>query len=201
MDTTQNGTDRAGGRLRWVRLLLSVLVAAPAAAAANAVVYLLASAAGALPGNVAVGPEGQALNLFAVISASVIGAIGAAVVLAVLNLLLQRPRTGVLRGVVRGAPTIVLYADDDSRRPTSNGAGARAYARGGGGSHRWRTYDPATQRVDSPNNRRAIRGDIHRIILLPESRSPGKSSTQHGRMHLARAPANQHALPGLPGGP
>ncbi len=91
MDTTQNGTDRVGGRLRWVRLLLSALIAAPAAAAANAVVYLLASAAGAFPGDVAVGPEGQALNLFAVISASIIGAIGAAVVLATLNLLLQRP--------------------------------------------------------------------------------------------------------------
>lgn len=80
-----------GGRLAWGRFLLAVPVAAAGAAVANSVVYFVASALGFVPGDVAVGPEGQALNLFAVIFASVIGAVGAAVVLAVLNLLLRRP--------------------------------------------------------------------------------------------------------------
>ncbi len=91
MDVAQDRTSRAGERLGWGRLLLAALVAAAAAAAANTVVYLVASAVGFLPGDSAVGPEGQALNLFAVISASVLGAIGAALVLAALNLLLRRP--------------------------------------------------------------------------------------------------------------
>ena len=91
MNNEQDGTNRSTGRLGWGRLLLAALVAAAAAAAANAVVYLLASVAGFISSNVSVGPEGQALNLFAVITASIIGAVGATVVLAVLNLLLRRP--------------------------------------------------------------------------------------------------------------
>lgn len=81
----------AGGRLSWGRLALGVLVAAVGAAVANAAVYFLASALGFLPGDVAVGPEGQALNLFAVVSASALGAVGAGVLLAVLNVFLRRP--------------------------------------------------------------------------------------------------------------
>lgn len=70
---------------------MAVGVAVVAAAVANVVVYFVASALGFLPGDVAIGPDGQALNVVAVVVASAIPAFGAGALLAVLNVFLRRP--------------------------------------------------------------------------------------------------------------
>lgn len=91
MGAVKNDSARAGERLSWGGLLLAVPVAAVGAAVANAIVYFVASALGFVPQDVAVSPDGAPLGVVAVIVASVVGAVGAGVVLAALNLILRRP--------------------------------------------------------------------------------------------------------------
>ena len=91
MEAAREDTARTGERLAWGGLLLAVVVAAVGAAVANAIVYFIASALGFVPQDVAVSPDGAPLGVVAVVVASVVGAVGAGIVLAALNLFLRRP--------------------------------------------------------------------------------------------------------------
>lgn len=92
MEVAQNNNpDRSERWLSWRRLLVAGLVAAVGASVANTVIYFIGAALRFVPQDVAVSPDGAPLGIGIVIIASVVGAIGAAAVLAVLNLFLRRP--------------------------------------------------------------------------------------------------------------
>ncbi|QIN78431.1 hypothetical protein GBA65_07720 [Rubrobacter marinus] len=73
------------------RLLLAAPLAAGAAALANALVYAIASALGTIPTDVPVPASGEPITLSPVIVTSVIGALGAAAVFAVIAAISSRP--------------------------------------------------------------------------------------------------------------
>ena len=79
-----------GEHVAFKRLLWSTPLAAVAAAVANAVVYFVASALGAMPQDFVVQGSGP-ITLAPVVISSLIGAAGAAVVFAVVALLSRRP--------------------------------------------------------------------------------------------------------------
>ena len=88
MEGTQ-GSHIQGGRVAFGRLLWVGPLAAVAAAVADASVYFVASALGAMPQDVFVEGSGP-ITLEPVVFASVIGAVGAVVVFAIAALLARR---------------------------------------------------------------------------------------------------------------
>ena len=91
METVQNAPVSGGkGRLAWGRLAPAGLLAALVAAAANAIVYLVAAASGAIPQDVVVNGQGP-ITLPMVVTASVFGAVAATVVYALVGLFARRP--------------------------------------------------------------------------------------------------------------
>lgn len=76
-------------RFPWRRLATAVPLAALAASAANAAIYLLARLAGVLPGEVLV--SGQPITLAPVVISSVVGAVGGGIVFALAGLTARRP--------------------------------------------------------------------------------------------------------------
>lgn len=88
METAQSSHVQ-GERVAFGRLLWAGPLAAVSAAVANAVVYFVASALGAMPRDVVVEGSGP-ITLEPVIFASVIGAVGAVVVFAIVSLLARR---------------------------------------------------------------------------------------------------------------
>lgn len=83
----------ASERISWSRLPLVALLAALLAAAANILLYLAASGLGFMPRDVLVSTPGgeQPLGLTPVAASSVAGAIGAALVFAMIGLFSRRP--------------------------------------------------------------------------------------------------------------
>ena len=92
-ETAGNEKIAGGERIAWGRLPWAALLAAVAAAAANALVYFAASALEFIPHSVLLpSPMGMSpLTVGLVAITSVIGAIGAAAVFAVIGLLARRP--------------------------------------------------------------------------------------------------------------
>lgn len=99
--TNSSSQVEHGGRISLGRIAVAGLVAAVAAAVANAVVYVIAAALGAFPESVLIQPAGQPMSLGPVVSASVAGAIGAAVAFALVSRFFRRPvRTFVILSAV-----------------------------------------------------------------------------------------------------
>jgi hypothetical protein len=91
METTQDSAVRGEGRVgRRGRLVRAGLLAALVAAATNAAVYLVATAAGAMPQDVVVNGQGP-ITLPMVVTMSVLGAIGGTVVYALIGRFARRP--------------------------------------------------------------------------------------------------------------
>ena len=90
METVQNVPVRDEERVAWGRLVPAGLLAAFVAAAANAVVYLVASAAGAMPQDVVVNGQGP-IVLPMVATMSVLGALAGAGVYALVGRFARRP--------------------------------------------------------------------------------------------------------------
>ena len=90
METVQNAPVRSEERVAWTRLVPAGLLAALVAAAANAVVYLVASAMGAMPQDVAVNGQGP-ITLPVVATMSTFGAVAGTVVYAILGRFARRP--------------------------------------------------------------------------------------------------------------
>lgn len=90
METVKNTTVRGEGRVAWGRLVLAALLAAFVAAAANAVVYLVAAAAGAMTQGVVVNGRGP-ITLPVVAAVSAQGAVAGAVVYALICRFARRP--------------------------------------------------------------------------------------------------------------
>lgn len=92
-ETIGNEKITGGERISWGRLLLAVLLAAVAAAVANALVYFAASALGFIPQTVLIPTAGgeSPLTVGMVVTMSVIGAVGAAIVFAAVGLFARRP--------------------------------------------------------------------------------------------------------------
>ncbi|HEX2728423.1 MAG TPA: DUF6069 family protein [Rubrobacteraceae bacterium] len=96
MRTTEavgNEKITGGDGIAWKRLPLAVLLAAVAAAVANALIYFAASALGLIPQSAliptAVGESPLTVGMVVIVS--VIGAVGAAIVFAVIGLFARRP--------------------------------------------------------------------------------------------------------------
>jgi Family of unknown function (DUF6069) len=89
VEGTQEGSHIQGEPIAFGRLLWAGPLAAVAAAVANAIVYFVASALGAMPQDVLVEGSGP-ITLEPVVFASVIGAVGAVVVFAIVALLARR---------------------------------------------------------------------------------------------------------------
>ena len=90
MQTVQNAPVRGEKRVAWGQLVLVALLTAVAAAAANAVVHLVAAAAGAMPQDVVVNGQGPiTLPIVAALSAQ--GAVAGAVVYALICRFARRP--------------------------------------------------------------------------------------------------------------
>ena len=90
METVQNAPVRGEKRVAWGRLVLVALLTAVAAAAANAVVHLVAAAAGAMPQDVVVNGQGPiTLPIVAALSAQ--GAVAGAAVYALICRFARRP--------------------------------------------------------------------------------------------------------------
>jgi uncharacterized protein DUF6069 len=88
-DTRRAGNERiAWGRLPWVALLAALL-----AAVTNALVYVVASGLGTISQSVLLpSPSGESpLTVGLVVTTSVIGTVGAALVFAIIGLLARRP--------------------------------------------------------------------------------------------------------------
>jgi Family of unknown function (DUF6069) len=86
-NSTANQTERIDlGRLWWASLLAGV-----GAVVANALIYLIASAAGAIPETVLIPGMNQPITMVLVILSSFFPAILAAVLLALLNRFTRRP--------------------------------------------------------------------------------------------------------------
>ena len=90
METVQNAPVRSEERVAWGRLLPAGLLAALVAAGANAVVYLVASAVGAMPQDVVVNGQGP-ITLPVVAATSVFGAVAGTVVYALVGRFARRP--------------------------------------------------------------------------------------------------------------
>ena len=92
-ETVGNAKIIGGEELTWRRLPLAVLPAAAAAAIANSLIYFMASALGFIPESVLIPTAGgeSPLTVGMVVVASVLGAVGAAVVFAVIGLFARRP--------------------------------------------------------------------------------------------------------------
>jgi hypothetical protein len=101
----QNKRPTGGERISYASLLWAAPLAAVAAALANALVYFAASGLGAISRSVLLpSPVGLTpLTAGLVMTASVIGAVGAALVFAVIGLLARRPV-----GLFRIVATVVL---------------------------------------------------------------------------------------------
>jgi hypothetical protein len=89
MDTVQNAPVR-GERVAWGRLVLVALLAAVVVAIANAIVYLVAATAGAMPQDIVVNGQGP-ITLPVVAAMSAQGAVAAAVVYALISRFARRP--------------------------------------------------------------------------------------------------------------
>jgi hypothetical protein len=106
MSTSMSETDgrSIAGRIAWRRLPLAALLAAIAAVAGNALVFLLASLAGAIPSGVVLPSVlGQSpLSLLVVAVTTVLAVFWATVAFAVVALLARRPARvfGILATVV-----------------------------------------------------------------------------------------------------
>jgi len=98
-DETQDTAITGGGKavraegISWRRLPPATLLAALAAAAANATIYFAASALGLIPLDLPVPTPGgeQPLTVVPVVVGSAVGAIGAALVFALIGLFARRP--------------------------------------------------------------------------------------------------------------
>lgn len=99
-----------GAGISWRRLAWVVPLAAVVAAVANAIVYVVASGFGFIPQSVLVPtPGGESpLTVGMVAFASVIGAIGAAVVFAVIGMFSRRPVRSF--GIVATAVVVLSFA-------------------------------------------------------------------------------------------
>lgn len=93
MDTVGKGKITGGESILWRRLPLAALLAAVVAAVANALIYFAASALGFIPQSALIPSAGgeSPLTVGMVSIVSVIGAIGAAIVFAVIGLFTRRP--------------------------------------------------------------------------------------------------------------
>lgn len=82
-----------GEGIAWRRLPLAVLLATVAAAVANTIIYFTVSSLGFIPRSVVISTAGgeSPMTVSMVLSSSVIGAIGAAVVFAIIGLFARRP--------------------------------------------------------------------------------------------------------------
>lgn len=90
METIQNVPIRDEERVAWGRLVPVGLLAAFVAAIANAVVYLVAVAAGAMPQDIVVNGQGP-ITLPVVATMSVFGAVAGTAVYALIGRFAQRP--------------------------------------------------------------------------------------------------------------
>lgn len=91
METVQNVPVRGEEeRVAWSRLVPAGLLAVLVAAAANAVVYLVAAAAGAMPQDVVVNGQGP-ITLPMVVATSVFGAVAGTAVYALVGRFARRP--------------------------------------------------------------------------------------------------------------
>jgi len=90
METVQNTTVRNEGRVARGRPVSVGLLAAVVAAAANAAVYLVAAAVGAMPQDVVVNGQGP-ITLPMVATMSVLGALGGTAVYALVGRFARRP--------------------------------------------------------------------------------------------------------------
>lgn len=80
MTTSTQTRKVAFSRLWWV-----TGIAAVAAAAANALVYVIGSALGAFPADIIIPAAGQPISIMPVVFSSIMGAVGAAVVFALIS--------------------------------------------------------------------------------------------------------------------
>jgi hypothetical protein len=78
-------------RISFSRILIAGVIAAVSAAAANALVFFVASALGAMPQTYIVPAAGQPITLVPVLTSTLIGAVGATIVLAVLARFARQP--------------------------------------------------------------------------------------------------------------
>lgn len=90
METLQDTPVRREERVAWGRLVPAGLLAALVAVVANAVVYLIAAAGGAMPQEVVVNGQGP-ITLPMVAAMSAFGAVGGAVVYALVGRFARRP--------------------------------------------------------------------------------------------------------------
>ncbi len=105
---TAKSSHIQGERVAFGRVLWAGPLAAVAAAVANAVVYFVASALGAMPQDVVV--EGsEPVTLEPVIFASVIGAVGAVVVFAIVALLVRQRQIRAFNVVATVALVLSFY--------------------------------------------------------------------------------------------
>ena len=104
MQSAQN-SPIGSGHIAWSRLLWVALITALAAAAANGLVYLVATAVGAIPSDFVISGPGTPLTLGMVVGTTVVPAILAAVVFALLGRFTKRP---VRNFVVVSAVLLVL---------------------------------------------------------------------------------------------
>ncbi len=105
---TAKSSHIQGERVAFWRVLWAGPLAAVAAAVANAVVYFVASALGAMPQDVIVEDSGP-VTLEPVIFASVIGAVGAVVVFAIVALLVRQRPIRVFNVVATVALVLSFY--------------------------------------------------------------------------------------------
>jgi hypothetical protein len=90
METVQNVPARSEERVTWGRLALAGLLAGAVAAAANAIVYLVAAAAGAMSQDIVVNGQGP-ITLSMVATMSAFGAVSGTVVYALIGRFARRP--------------------------------------------------------------------------------------------------------------
>lgn len=90
MKTVQNGSVNGEERVAWSRLVPVGLLTALVAAVANGVVYLVAAAAGAMPQEIVVNGQGP-ITLPMVATTSMLGAIAATIVYALVGWFARRP--------------------------------------------------------------------------------------------------------------
>lgn len=89
MQTTQ---PISAGKIAWGRLSVGALLAAAVAAVVNTLIYVVASALGAIPQRVTLpAPVNGPLSVGPVVVASIIGTVLAAIVFAVIGVMARRP--------------------------------------------------------------------------------------------------------------
>lgn len=112
---TQTAQQQQQQSIQWSGYGLNALMALVAASVANAIVYFIASALGAVPETVLVGPMSQPITLLPVVSATMMGAVAGIVVYAGLLRFTQQPKRiftimAVVVLLVAIAPTLTLGA-------------------------------------------------------------------------------------------